>query len=817
MNAAGERFDEATLATLEFPEVIDQIAAYATSAPGGDFVRELRPYASRNDAAEDLALVDDAVSMFQAGTEFAFGGAVDAGDAFDRAAVGGVLGGAVLRDIARSERALANAAGAIRTWSKADVAVDSRQGDVAVDVHADRRGLASLASLASTRSDTSPLTRRLEGAVDDDGRLADAASTELARIRRHQRSLSDDIRKRVDSIVRDASTAKLLTEAIVTSRNGRFVVPVRADAAPHFAGVVHGQSASGATVFVEPMACVEANNRLRVLEAEEERETQRVLAELSSFVGGQTDELRANAALGARLDSIGARARWAIATRALAPRLVDSTGVRIAHGRHPLLRRTAVPLDVEVGRDADAVIISGPNMGGKTVVLKTIGLFCVLAHAGIPLPASAGTEIGDFSHIACIIGDEQSIANNLSSFAAHLRALRDALERAGPKSLVLVDEIGSGTEPGAGAALAQSCVEALLTSGARVVVTTHYAQLKVFAASRDRVANASMLFDAATHEPTYVLAMGVPGQSLAFALADSIGLDEGVVRRAETLQGEDAQRLEQAFANIADERERLREQAAEGEHELDRLRNVEAELRERVAGAERERATFEKRAAETLDRAVARVRDELIAKADRSASDARRQRSGANVDAGDAMRRTMADIRRSLGLDSAARAETAPNAYAVGDRVYVTKFGQPGVVSEVYERDVLVTMGTVKVVVSRADITRDPAATSAARSDTKRSGSGGARGGEPRVASLDASTSIDVRGMRVDEAMPIVDKALDDASLAGLATLRVIHGKGTGQLGRGIREFLKGHAQVHGAANAPDNEGGSGVTVITLR
>ncbi|HYK53705.1 MAG TPA: MutS2/Smr-associated SH3 domain-containing protein, partial [Candidatus Eremiobacteraceae bacterium] len=744
MNAPGERFDEATLATLEFPIVLEQIAAYATCAPGGESVRSLRPYPRREQAEEDLGLVDDAVPMFQAGTEFAFGGSVDFSDALERASVGGVLSGSELRDIARSERALANAAAAIKKWStELDKRSEGTERSATVEgkerstFMVDRRGLAAL---AAQRAETSPLVRRLETAIDDDGILNDSASPELARLRRQQRSLSDDIRKRVDSIVRDSSTAKLLTEAIVTTRGGRYVVPVRADAAPQFAGVVHGQSASGATVFVEPMACVEANNRLRGLEAEEEREIQRVLAELSALVSEQVDALRSNGALVARLDSVGARARWAVAVRAIPPRLIDATSVYITHGRHPLLRRTAVPLDVEVGRDADAVVISGPNMGGKTVVLKTIGLFCVLAHCGIPLPASAGTEVGEFDHIACIIGDEQSIANNLSSFAAHLRALRAAIERAGPRSLILVDEIGSGTEPGAGAALAQACVEALLAAGARVVVTTHYSQLKVFAASHDRVANASMLFDAATHEPTYILAMGVPGQSLAFALADSIGMDQGLVRRAETLQGEDAQRLEQAFANLADERERLREQSTETERELDRLRKVESELRERVASAEKERQSFERRASEALDKAIQGVRDELIAKAEQSTNDARRQKSGANVDANDAMRRTMADIRRSLGLDQSSPASAAPNAYSVGDRVYVRTFGQAGVVSEVYDRDVLVTMGSVKAVVSRSDLTRDPAATGKETATAGRTGSK-SQHGESRMASLDASTS----------------------------------------------------------------------------
>ena len=811
MNAAGGRFDAATLATLEYPVVIERIAARATCEPGAAAVRSLEPYPDAELARRDLALVDDAIALFEAGGDFAFGGAIDVSDAVERARVGGSLSAAELEQIARTEHALADA---VRAITSPQGAVDLHGRPVTAAAVDDKRR--PLPVLARERHDTNALIKRLEVSIQD-GMLADAASSELARLRRQQRALAEEIRRRVDEIVRSPNTAKLLSEELVTMRSGRYVVPVRAEFAGQVPGVVHAQSASGATVFIEPMVCVEANNRLRGLEAAEERETQRVLAELSLSVAEAAEALLANGVLIAQLDAIGARGRWAREVRALSPALVDTQTIRIVAGRHPLLRRTAVPLDAAVGIDADAVIISGPNMGGKTVVLKTIGLFCLLAYAGVPLPASAGTEIGSFDHIACAIGDEQSIANDLSSFSAHLGALKEAQARAGPRSLVLVDEIGNGTEPGAGAALAQAFIESLLGAGARVVVTTHFTQLKVFAASRDRAANASMLFDPHTHEPTYVFAMGVPGQSLAFALARTIGLDPATIARAEQLLGSEQRDLEGAFEALASERDRLSAGAEDVARELERLRSVEVELRERIAAAQAERAAFERSAAETLDRAVRSVREEVIAKAERAERDARRQRARAIPDAERTMAQTMAEIRRSLGLERGSSAEPAVNAFRPGDRVYVKSFGQSGVVSELYDRDVLVTMGNVKAVVARNDLTRDPAALETTK---------GGRPAQPRssaapvehrlMGSLDASTSVDVRGMRVDEAMPVVDKALDEASLAGLSVLRIVHGKGTGQLGRGIRAFLKDHAQVRTFENAPDREGGSGVTVVTL-
>jgi DNA mismatch repair protein MutS2 len=804
MTGPGAAFDDAALAALEFDGVLAQIATRATCDTGRAAVFGLTPSGDLGAADAQLALVEDAITFFRAGGDFAFAGAVDMARALERAVVGGPLSGAELRRIAENELTLAAACRAI--------AGDARA--------AGERSASPLRTLARSRMPTDALVGRLTAALEEDGRVADGASTELAKIRRQQRKLHDEVRERCQAITRNAETAKMLSEPIVTIRRGRYVVPVRVEYASQFPGVVHDQSASGATMFIEPMAVVEVNNRLRGLETAEERETSRILAELSAATAGQADAIANNAELCARLDCVGARGRWAILSDAGRPSLVRERFVRIVRGRHPLLRRTAVPLDIDVGDAFDALIISGPNMGGKTVMLKTVGLFCIMAYAGIPLPAAAGTVIGTFDHIACVIGDEQSIAENLSSFSAHLRALRSAQSRAGAGSLILVDEIGSGTEPGAGAALAQAFIEAILGVGACAVVTTHYTQLKIFAADHARVANASMLFDPATNEPTYVLAVGVPGRSLAFALARALGFDAPTIERAEVLLGAEAMDLERVFAALAAEREQLAAKVGDLEAQGRRADELESGLREQLAQAQRERAAFEQRAAETLARAVRDVENEVRAAAGKSADDARRQRPKPLPQADQALDRTLTEMRRSLGLEQQDRGAvgvsrptgTAAPAFLIGDAVFVHSFGRSGIVADVYERDVLVAMGNAKTVVAPGDLTHEATAHPSAAGAVSRKSSGGVP-----PAAESAATTIDVRGMRVEEAMPIVDKALDDASLAGLRELRILHGKGTGQLGRGIREFLRDHLQVDGAAFAHDREGGTGVTVVSLK
>ena len=793
MSSKPSAADAAALAALDFPDVVRRIAELATCTPGRAAVLELQPSPDRSAAAAEQELVSDAVAYQQAGVDISLAGVQDVSESIDRAAVGGSLSAEALLYISQAEAALARASRALQT---ADAS--------ASPLHQART---SLARLVGHACDSSALVRAIEKAIDR-GEIRDDASAELARIRRQQRSLRDEVRDTCAALVRKHSAARYLSEPVVTVRGGRYVVPVRKEFVAQFGGVVHDESASGSTAFVEPLACVEANNRIRSLEAAEAREIARILGELSELVRAQAGDLRRNASLRAHLDSIGARGRWALQVQANAPDLVDDRVVRVVRGRHPLLRHEAVPLDVTLGEEFDVLIVSGPNMGGKSVALKTIGLFCALAYAGVPLPAAPGTRIGWFEHIACVLGDEQSIAADLSSFSAHLRALRDAARRAGSGSIILVDEIGSGTEPGAGAAIAQAFLEAAMARGAKVVATTHFTQLKAFAAQTPRVANASMLFDARTNEPTHVLAVGIPGESFALRLARALEMDVGIVERAESLLGEDARNLESAFAGLAAERDRLERRQEELGQALARAQGLEDVLKTRAFELERERKSFEARAEARLDAAVRDVRAELLERAGRGAATAKRQLRGA-PDADATLAKTLKDVRLSLGLE---RPESGADAAAVheGDPVFVQSFGQRGTVSAVYDRDLLVSMGAVKAVVPKSDVVLD---------------AGG--GGRPKasattahqiaVGERSARAEIDVRGMRVDEAMPVVDKALDDAWLAGLSELRIIHGKGTGQLGRGINAFLRDHAQVQSTHAAHDKAGGSGVTLVTLK
>jgi DNA mismatch repair protein MutS2 len=784
--------DAAAIRALEFETVVREVAGFATCDSGRHAVLALRPrLGERAWAQTEHALVEDTTAFFLAGGGIEFAGTVDVSSSVEQAEKGASLSASDLRQIANAEH-------------KLRIAVRGTELDSRPD--------GPLRDLARTRRNADDVVALIDRAIDEECRVVDDASPKLAAVRRQHHELSERVRERCRSIIASAQFAKMLSEPIVTIRAGRYVVPVRAEYAPQFPGVVLDQSASGATIFMEPLASVEANNRLRGLEAEEEREVARILAELSGGVARRAPDLVANGLLLARLDSAGARARFALAREGAAPAFSEQPSLRIVRGRHPLLRHEAVPLDFEIGESFDAVVISGPNMGGKTVVLKTVGLLCLLAFAGIPILASAMTTIGDFSRIECIIGDEQSIAQDLSSFSAHLEALKAAVSDADAKTLVLVDEIGSGTEPAAGAALAQACIETLVRAGAKIAVTTHFTQLKTFAAAHDRVRNGSMLFDPDTYAPTYVFASGVPGQSLAFALARSLKLNERLVARAETLLGVDAQNLERTFERLARDRQVLREQQLALEDQRSRSQRAEQGLRQRAVALEEERAAFERRAQAELTKAIEEIRVAVMDEARKRSETAARQAGRKAASDERLLEQTLQQMRRSLGLEMAASDAVSADRFSPGDEVFVKGFEARGTVSEVYDRDLLVTIGNLKTLVAARDVVKRTAAETSHASDRNVVGAHG----EPKVA-LEAITSVDVRGMRVDEAWPLIDKALDNAVLAGLTELRIVHGKGTGRLARGIREALAEHPQVESVAHAADREGGTGVTIAHLR
>ena len=654
------------------------------------------------------------------------------------------------------------------------------------------------------------LIHRITDAIDERGNVLDRASAALARIRRGIQQAQDDARDRAAAITRSARYARAIQDAIVTVRDGRFVVPIKAEFAGEIQGIVHDTSSTGQTLFIEPLESLEANNRVRALLVQESVEIARILGELSTLAGAEADQIATNIDVYVELDLAAARATIAHRMRAVAPELVEGAVVDVFEGRHPLLDERAVPQSVKLDDGIRMLIVSGPNMGGKTVALKLVGLAVTMTACGMHVPATSAT-IGRFERVCTDIGDEQSIAQNASTFSAHLRRLAEIVESANDRTLILIDEIGSGTEPNAGAALAVAVLECFLERGARVVATTHATELKLFGAGHPHVANASVRFDPETYEPTYQLDVGSPGQSLAFALARRMHLDGGVIARAEALLSTQERDYENALAEVAEQRIRATREREQLERERTHLRSLEDNARRRAETLERERRELAKRAdaelAETLRRFTAELERRAAERTDRGPRAPRVTPGQADL-----LARTLDQMHRELGLEARPQrlreGETA-QPIAAGDRVHVTSWDQDGTVLDDLGASALVQIGSMRLSVPKSELRRRGGA--APRRENAVSSS-------PTLeAASKAQTEIDVRGKRFVEAEPVVDRWIDEAILLGHSPLRLIHGKGTGLLGRGLQEFLKGHPFVQNVRYGNADEGGGGVTVFELR
>jgi len=656
------------------------------------------------------------------------------------------------------------------------------------------------------------IVSRVLDAIDERGNVLDRASPALARTRRAIAQAQDDARERTAALTRSARYARAIQDAIVTVRDGRFVVPIKAEFSGEFPGIVHDTSASGQTLFVEPLETLETNNRVRALRSQEDHEIARILAELSALVAADAGAIRIDVEIYVELDLALARAAVAERMNAVAPALVDEAAIDVHDGRHPLLDERAVPQSIRLDDDLRITIISGPNMGGKTVALKMVGLFVVMAACGLHVPA-VGATIGHFTRVFTDIGDEQSIVQNTSTFSAHLRRLAEIVALADDRSLILIDEIGSGTEPNAGAALAVAVLERFITAGARGIVTTHATELKLFGAENAHIRNASVRFDPETYAPTYQLDLGSPGQSLAFPLARRMELDGGVIERAETLLSAQERDYERALAELAEERTRTTAERDALMRDRVQLRTLEDQARKRTEQLERERREIAQRAEAQLASALRSFTHELESRAV-----ARGERTrGARVTRGQSelLARTIDDVRAGLGIDAnrAAPQPQQPAPLVPGDRVRVLSLESEGTVVDVFENDVMVQLGALRMSVPRADVRRRGGAATPARTErSNEHASGAAR----LAAATSAHTELDVRGKRFVEAEPIVERWIDESALAGASPLRLIHGKGTGLLGRGLQQYLRENPRVRDVRYGNAEEGGSGVTVFEL-
>lgn len=805
--------DERALRTLEFYKIRDLLAARAATRMGREVCEQLTPSVEFLEVQHRQQETAEARALLRGGKAMPLGGIHDLRESIRRCAAGGVLDPQELLDVA-------------------DTAASGRRLKKFL---LDNRDVAPvLSAYANQISAFTHLEAEIRQAITDQGEVADDASPALGSIRKQMRVLTSRVRERLDAMIRNPNMRQYLQEALVTIRDDRYVLPVKIEHRAQVPGIVHDQSASGSTLFIEPMTIVELNNDVKKLALEERQEIERILRRLSRLIGqeaaGWADTLQALA----HLDFCSAKALLAQEMDATPPEINQRGEVAIRQGRHPLLTVKPVPVDVHLGKGFDVLVVTGPNTGGKTVSLKIVGLFTLMAQAGLQVPAGYGTELAVFPQVFADIGDEQSIEQSLSTFSGHMTNLVRILDELEPGALVLLDELGAGTDPQEGAALAMSILEHLQARRARVMATTHYPELKAFAFTRPRVENASVEFDIETLRPTYRLLIGIPGASQAFEISRRLGLSPTLVERARAFLSRDEEKVEELVRHIMATRAQLeqeRDAAMAARAEASRLR-TEAEERLRALRT-REQELIDRARAEA-NRTVIAVRreaEQIIAEL----KEARKQQAALDQS------RAIEQARRRLRALNERTAHLQPSVPApAGEALTGVKPGEQvrlrshGVVATVLAAPdgsghVLVQAGIMKLTVPLADLERAGAekprsvggglpagATGAAgfRAGARLDGAGFGPGGAARASGF--SPEVDLRGLTVEEALEKVDKYLDDALLAGAQQVRIIHGKGTGALRAAVQQFLRSHPQVRRHRLGGVGEGGDGCTVAVL-
>lgn len=648
--------------------------------------------------------------------------------------------------------------------------------------------------------------------IINEDEIFDGASPALARIRRAMRLANEKVREKLNSMIRSTAYQKYLQEPIITIRNGRFVIPVKQEYRQQIPGLIHDQSGSGATLFIEPSAVVELGNEYKKLLAEEADEIERILTELTAMLAPYADEIREDLNIMGQIDLVFAKAKLSRELNAVMPKLNRNNYVRIVRGRHPLISADrVVPIDIWIGKDYRSLIITGPNTGGKTVTLKIVGLFALMVQSGIFVPANEGSEFPVFEHIYADIGDEQSIEQSLSTFSSHMKNIVGILDKADENSLVLLDELGAGTDPIEGAALAMSILEELNDRHCICVSTTHYSEIKAFAMTHEGMENASMEFDIDRLCPTYRLYIGIPGKSNAFEISSRLGLPNSIIDKAKGfLKGEDV-RFEDIISSAQSQHriaEEERKMAEEARAELEKLR-ADAERERKKLDEDRNR--LQAKAKEDAKRIVADTKREMekliveirsIKDIDRSAADRAIQA------ARDTLRATETAVNEKEAIKKEDNTKP-PKTVRAGDTVNIVTLDQKATVLSAPDSkgEVMVQAGVMKLNIKLKDIRLIEEKKAAAPT----SGKVGLGAGKQ------VGLELDVRGMLVDEANIIVDRYLDDAYNAGLSEVNIIHGKGTGALRAGVQAFLKRHPLVKGYRMGSYGEGDAGVTVVTLK
>jgi len=778
--------NEKTLEKLEFNKITADLARYAYSEGGEELCRNLQP--SRNLNAVKLRLDEtaEAMEMLRFAEPSYLSGLVIITPYLDKAKAGGIIMPSELRDIYR-------------------LLLASRLAKKTAD---DERYPRMQAKSRELFADLK-LEQMIDRMISEEGEVRDDATPELKRIRNQIQVLRQRIRDYLQDFIRSGNNQRVLQDAIVTERDGRYVVPVKQEYRYEVKGIVHDESASGATVFIEPLAVVEQNNRIRSLQGEEKREIERILRELSSQIAAYRDELDHNVRILSEIDAIYARARLAYHMNAFRPQVDDSGILDLSRARHPLLGDKAVPIDVRLGQDFDMMVITGPNTGGKTVALKTVGLLVLMTMAGLFIPARESSRVSVFDEVFVDIGDEQSIEQSLSTFSSHMSNIIHILKHSDSKSLVLIDELGAGTDPAEGASLARVILEEFRNKGAKVIVTTHQSELKYYAYQTERVVNASVEFDPKTLQPTYRLTIGTPGQSNALEIAARLGLEERLVEAARQLMPVKEIELSNMIRELKEKTYFLEQSYRETERLRLELTKEKQALQEEKERLEAQKAAILARARSEADsylRTVKREAEEAVQELKNLLKEKDKPPKWHEVE----QKRQRI---RELHVEEPWRestAEIAPADLKPGDYVLIKNINQRGYVLEGPDPQGEVT---VQVGILKLNVSQDQLVPSESPEEKKYQRKNQSFLEKARTISKE----IDVRGKLAEEAIQEIDKYLEDANLVGIDSVRIIHGKGTGALRKAVRNFLQDHRYVQSFQDGAREEGGYGVTVVKLK
>lgn len=785
---------ERALKTLEYDKVRQQVASYCTSSIGKSAIEELVPQTDFDKVVQLLEEMDEGLSILRVKGNVPMGGIFDVRPSARRAQIGGMLAAVELMEISSTIRA----SRILRNF------IEDLEADEVIDIP-------HFISKKEAMPVLTGLQHEINNCIDDNGAVLDSASQTLRSIRQSLRAEEGKVRSKLESLIRGSNAAKMLSDTLVTIRNDRFVIPVKQEYRHHYGGIVHDQSSSGQTLFIEPDSVVQANNEIHRLKMKEQAEIERILLALSAMVQEVASDLFNLVKVLGDIDVILAKGKYGQANKCTMPKMNQDGYIRLIRARHPLLPiESAIPNDIEFGKDITAIVITGPNTGGKTVTLKTVGLCTLMAQAGLPVPALDGSELAVFEQLFADIGDEQSIEQSLSTFSSHMVNIVDILQKFDHESLVLFDELGAGTDPQEGAALAISILDEVHGRGARVMATTHYPELKAYGYNRPGVANASVEFDIETLSPTYRLLIGVPGRSNAFEISSRLGLPESIIDRAKGFTGTDRHEVESMIASLEETRRQSEDDAERSHALLLESETLRKELQDKLQAYEERKEALDKKAKEKARKIV----DEAKREAEVIIAELREMRKNADQVVKE---HELIEARKRLEeatplednkvLKKAAQVKARAQNLVVGDEVKVLSYGQRGTLLEkVSNTEWVVQMGILKMKISDSDLEyikpeKEPVLRTA-----------GVKNRNSHV-----KLELDLRGERYEDAIVRTEKYIDDALLSNYGRVSIIHGVGTGALRQGIQSYLKKHKRVKSFRFGEAGEGGLGVTVVELK